>query len=127
MPLIIATLITLITGACSARYGSARVVVASDPMAEVVCVHRRHSALSRGPRLLEEILRWGTTQLFDTSAAASRGVPPAHEAAKPQEADEKAEAMDVDDTDKAAPGNAHGMASPRNAIWQSAPLQCAGL
>ena len=87
---------------------------------EVVWVHCRHSASSRGPRLLEEILRWGTTQLFDASAAASREAPPTREVAKPQEADEKAEAMDVDDPDKAAPGEAHSVAEPLPATWQSA-------
>jgi hypothetical protein len=57
----------------------------------------RNSASSRGPRLLEEILRWGTTQLFDTSVAAGRdGGLQAQQDGPKQEARDKPEAMDVD-------------------------------
>ena len=57
----------------------------------------RNSASSRGPRLLEEILRWGTTQLFDSSAAAARdGGLQAQQDGPRHEARDKPEAMDVD-------------------------------
>ena len=63
----------------------------------------RNSASSRGPRLLEEILRWGTTQLFDSSAAAARDTLHAQEALK-RGTDGQAEAMDMDEADKELPG-----------------------
>lgn len=59
----------------------------------------RNSASSRGPRLLEEILRWGTTQLFDSAATAGRDTLLAQEALK-RDGDDPAEAMDVDTVDK---------------------------
>ncbi len=63
----------------------------------------RNSASSRGPRLLEEILRWGTTQLFDSSAAAARETLHAQDALK-RDIDDQAEAMDMDRPGKDLPG-----------------------
>ena len=63
----------------------------------------RNSASSRGPRLLEEILRWGTTQLFDSAAAAGRDTLHAQEALK-RDSDDQAEAMDMDKADNHLPG-----------------------
>jgi len=68
-----------------------------------ICLCCRNSASSRGPRLLEEILRWGTTQLFDSSASAGRDALHAQEVLK-RESDHRAEAMDMDGAATDLPG-----------------------
>lgn len=68
--------------------GQTATVSVLHPAIEVTFLRCRNSASSRGPRLLEEILRWGTTQLFDSSAAAAgRDAPAKHETAQPMDMD----------------------------------------